>query len=326
MPLSAGRFCPNLALLDPMSRQPFFTALDDTAAAIVGRPAAQARGARKPTGLDYLREHGSGFLPDTASNEFAPGWDVTYDEQDGTYFYTTHGLGSPFPEDVKFCASAAAYWPAASPDAARTFHRPKIGTAIPLLDEELGLHPSRPNTPANSPAGWDGEFGPFFEWNNQVLGVNFADIRRSDYVANSMRSSDAFGSRVFSLSSNVLVQRMEALRLIVSALPGTPSNVESTPYWLVSMSQGQDPKRQFARTLEFEFCVAQGSNPEPQVTAGLLPSDPGYWRLWQAVTGRVRAECGFRAEDDVVPSQVQLCTAQDTSSSTWSAWTVVHQA
>lgn len=323
MPLSAGRFAPNLDLTDPGSGRPLFTACDDTAVAIVGRPAAAARGARKPTGLDYLRKHGSGFLPDTASNEFAPGWDVTYDERDGVYFYTTHGLGSPFPEDVKFCASAAAYWPAASPDAARTFQRPKIGTAIPLLDEELGLHPARPNTPVDSPAGWDGEFGPFFEWDDEKLGVNFADIRRSDYVANALRVRDAFGSRIFALSSNDLVQRMEALRLIVSTLPGTPTNVESSPFWLVGMSQGQNVCSGFAKTLVFEFCLADDVDPKSRPTAGLQPSAPGYWRLWQAVHGRVKSECAFRAADDVVPSRIRQCTAPDARDSNYSPWVVV---
>ena len=92
------------------------------AVAIVGQPYTSGTGPTQTTlaARDLRPEHRTTtFLSDGCSDVFAPGWDVTFAEQGDTRFYATFGLGSPFPEDVKLCAAANAFWPAASPDAAR---------------------------------------------------------------------------------------------------------------------------------------------------------------------------------------------------------------
>ena len=163
-------------------------------------------------------------MPDAASNEFYPGWDVTIDQVDdaeGTFYYTTHGLGSPYPEDVKFCSAANGFWPAAAPDSARVFHRLDTPTSIPLLDNELGLHPDSPavQAGAKSAMGWDGGYGPFFQNSaGGVLGVNYASIDRTDYVSNALAGK--FGLDLFEeLNSDVLIERLDVQRLAIEALP-----------------------------------------------------------------------------------------------------------
>ena len=84
------------------------------------------------------------FLPDAASNEFEPGWDVSLVRDDVGLYYAAYGLGSPFLEDAKLCAALNSFWPAVAPDASRTFHMGLKSTfasptAIPLMDNELGL-------------------------------------------------------------------------------------------------------------------------------------------------------------------------------------------
>ena len=68
-------------------------------------------------------------------------------------FYANYGLGSPFPEDAKLCAALNSFWPAAAPDAGRTFGRL---TALPLLQQELGLHPQHPKVLAGQAASSTG--------------------------------------------------------------------------------------------------------------------------------------------------------------------------
>jgi hypothetical protein len=142
-PLCEGRLAANATMGWPgdLSR-PAFARADETMVAVVGRPYAQAAG---PTNADRIALRTTSFLTDACSNEFAPGWDISFAEDDAGKYYATFGLGSPFLEDVKLCAAANAYWPAASPDAGRTFHRSP--TAIPMLDSELGYHPSHPDCP-----------------------------------------------------------------------------------------------------------------------------------------------------------------------------------
>jgi len=67
----------------------------------------------------------SSYLPDLCSSVFAPGWDITFSSMNSNnneqIFLSTRGLGSPFVEDMKLCAAMNGMWPAASPDASRTF-------------------------------------------------------------------------------------------------------------------------------------------------------------------------------------------------------------
>src|SRR5207248_8545421 len=119
----------------------------------------------------------SSFLPDAASNEFEPGWDVSLVRDSVGFYYAAYGLGSPFPEDAKLCAALNSFWPAVAPDASRTFgfqppqnaaslRRRALFTSIPLLDGELGYHPQHPRVlgaEVASSTGWDGDQGPFLE-------------------------------------------------------------------------------------------------------------------------------------------------------------------
>jgi hypothetical protein len=318
MPLSAGRFVPNLLLNDPWSGEPLFAKTDDTAAALVSRPVPLEAREHMPSKVADLRRHAGGFLPDSASNEFAPGWDVSYDEMDGTYYYTTHGLGSPFPEDVKFCASANAYWPAASPDAARTFERPAIPTAIPMLDDELGFHPDGPHGTPDAKPGWDGEFGPFFQAVDGVAGVNSADVRRSDYVYNATQRT--FASRVFDLSSEELIRRMEALNACLEAIPKAGSEMPSeTDYWIVSATGGRSGEPR-ATHYTFELCVPDNDHVQAVASRAVTSAAaPGYWRLWRPVSKRVKAECRFDGPDDLVPRLVRYASFDD-ATGTYGEW------
>ncbi|CAB3768534.1 hypothetical protein [Paraburkholderia humisilvae] len=310
-PLSAGRFVPNLLLNDPWSGEPLFASTDNTVAALVSRAVPSAADGRLPPKGTAFRRRAGGFLADSASNEFAPGWDVSYDEQDGTYYYTTHGLGSPFPEDVKFCASANAYWPAAAPDAARTFERPGIPSAIPMLDDELGFHPDSPYGAPDAQPGWDGEFGPFFQMREGVAGVNSADIRRSDYVYNATQLT--FASRVFDLSSEELIRRMEALRACIEAIPKAGSEMPAlTQYWIVSATAvwNAEPR---ATHYTFQLCVPDNDHVQPVVSSTVSSAAaPGYWRLWRPVSKRIKAECQFERPDDLVPCVVRYASYDET--------------
>ncbi|CAB3751654.1 hypothetical protein [Paraburkholderia solisilvae] len=308
-PLSAGRFVPNLLLKDLRRDAPLFTRADNTATAVVGRPLPQGSENPQPEVADF-RRHAGGFLPDSASDEFAPGWDVSYDELDGTYYYTTHGLGSPFPEDVKFCASANAYWPAASPDAARTFERPNIPTAVPMLDDELGFHPESPDGTPDAKPGWDGEFGPFFETRDGVPGVNSADIRRSDYVYNATQNT--FASRVFDLSSDELIRRIEALRACLDAIPKAGSTMPSeTHYWVVGAKAVRDTDARAPR-YTFELCVPDNAHARTVESRTVEnAAAPGYWRVWRPVGNRIKAECRFDGPDGLVPRSVRYARFDD---------------
>ena len=209
-PLHLGRFPPNLTLPRPDGAGLAFGPNDETLVAIVGPPYIRQTG---QTLVAIRPEHRwSTYLSDGCSGVFAPGWDVTFAEQDGVRFYATFGLGSPFPEDVKLCAAANAFWPAASPDAARTFNRGP--TAIPLLDSELGYHVDNPRRGARPTSwGWDGEQGPFVAGND----VNFASMVRSDYVSNALASRFS-GAGLHNVTSRELIARMDALRLCIQEI------------------------------------------------------------------------------------------------------------
>lgn len=92
-------------------------------------------------------------LPDAASGDFAPGWDVGVVDYETPWGNVEHlaayRLGSPFPEDAKLCAALSSFWPAVAPDSAQSFE-PNGGagpTIKPMLDKEIGKNGSTP---------WDG--------------------------------------------------------------------------------------------------------------------------------------------------------------------------
>lgn len=219
------------------------------------------RSGKQTFAVDY---EASNSLPDTASNVFAPGWDVTYSTAGSKpgplpYYFASFGLGSPFPEDMKLCAAANGMWPAASPDASRTYY-PSLGevitslvqprrrsrrppTAVPFLDDEIGHHPAshavlEKIVPAGT--GWDGEYGPFLtrlkgsDGRAGRLAINFTNIGHADYVHNALSSNRQMRMRSLQhLTAEQVIARMDALRICISRLPGA-SKVRMSTLWLVS--------------------------------------------------------------------------------------------
>jgi len=287
-PLSQGRLAANPTTPHPADpARSAFDRHDETMVAVVGRPYAEAAG---PTRASRGSLHTTSCLTDDCSNEFAPGWDITFAADADGRFYATFGLGSPFLEDVKLCAAANAYWPAASPDAGRTFHRSP--TAIPMMDAELGYHRLHPDCPEPARAtggtlGWDGEQGPFIETGTDSAGrawsmVNYADIMRSDYVSNA-EAGHVTARALRDLDSDELIARMDCLRVAIQ-IAGR-QRVDETPLWLVYAA----PVAEWAawpvpggpalagRGYRYEFVLPQGKP--------LATDDPR--RLRQAYSRRV---------------------------------------
>jgi hypothetical protein len=238
-PLSKGRQAANPSLERP--EQPntkAFDRKDKTISAVVGSAPLSRTGSLALKRSEVL----TSFLPDAASNVFAPGWDISLgQDRDGT-FYAAYGLGSPFPEDAKLCAALNSYWPAAAPDASRTFGILESPTALPLLDIELGYHPEHPLVKSGrvkSKPGWDGEYGPFFETVNRGLHINFANKERSDYVSNALAGQIRV-AELEQVGSDELISRMEALRFCIRTLPPNDDVVSSARLWLVSAEKIDD--------------------------------------------------------------------------------------
>jgi hypothetical protein len=181
-------------------------------------------------------------LTDAASNEFDPGWDISLSGDDEGGYLAAYGLGSPFPEDAKLCAALNSFWPAAAPDASRTFAIAYGPTAMPLLDGEIGYHAGHPRVrarKAKTSFGWDGEQGPFFERQGRWLHVNAADIDRSDYVSNALKRSIDI-RKTSHVSAQELIWRMDALRRCIEVLPPENDWVSNTKLWLVSAEKIHD--------------------------------------------------------------------------------------
>lgn len=230
-PLCEGRLQANARMRFPHTHALVFSA-DDTIAAAVSAPPRAHGVARKHRERVLISPTA---LTDGASNVFAPGWDVSYG-RDGLFsspYYNTAGLGSPFLEDAKLCAAANGMWAAASPDASRTFNRAGTPTAVPLTDQELGIHPS--SAGAGQPGashGWDGGYGPFLEMVDGAVTVNYADIMRTDYVSNALRNLLRF-DLLRKVSRHQMVERMTALGAAITLLDGAAGKVATTGRWLV---------------------------------------------------------------------------------------------
>ncbi len=297
-PLCFGRFPANPAIGSPYGDDAAaFDRNDQTMVAIIGRPMRDTRGP-----IESGRRERTSYLTDAASNEFGPGWDVSFASDDDGHFYATYGLGSPFPEDTKLCAAANAYWPAASPDAARTFRRTETPTAIPLLDEELGYHPGHPKVVSGqvtASPGWDGEYGPFLvDPAGEKRYVNYADILRSDYVSNALKGRFD-RSKLAHIDSAELIQRMDALRFCIQVLPTdgnlftSDDEVSTTTLWMVgaeswdfdnSATLPDKRLRNAGRGYKFAFVrLPRGLDDEDDVIVD--PASPG--RLRQAFEGPV---------------------------------------
>ncbi len=266
-PLCEGRRPVNLNLPSPVQlNSRAFAETEETIVAIVGTAPLSQDG-----GGSGIRRRSPSFLTDAASNEFAPGWDVSLDREGGPLFYAAYGLGSPFPEDAKLCAALNSYWPAVAPDASRTFGMQgwNSPTAIPMLDGELGYHPDHPAVKAGkikTGRGWDGEHGPFFEDIDGTEYVNYASIDRSDYVGNTLKGAIR-ANNTSGVSSNDLIARMVALQDCIAKLPTGNGLVSQTELWLVRAETVADWSR-------------NGENADPAMLTG-----PGFLYEFADVRG-----------------------------------------
>jgi hypothetical protein len=239
--ISATRRIPNINLNDPAAPTvteafPPTEPASRTATALVGRrsTAGTAQALAAP-------RFGSSWLPDAASDVFAPGWDISQNAVAGQSFYAAYGLGSPFPEDAKLCAALNSFWPAAAPDSSRTFgffadSASLLPTGIPLTDREIGYHPQHPRVIASEVAsqpGWDGEFGPFFETVAGTLFVNAADIHRSDQTRAAFDGRLGF-SGLDEMTTAEMIRRMDEFRFSQSKVL-TPSGFPRA--WLVGVER-----------------------------------------------------------------------------------------
>lgn len=241
-PLSAGRRTanPNLDRPDRANTKAFDRTKNFaiTISAVVGSAPLSRSGSFAP----HRTPVSTSFLPDAASNVFAPGWDISLGADSQGSFYAAYGLGSPFPEDAKLCAALNSFWPAAAPDTSRTFGIQSSPTAIPMLDTELGYHPQHPRVKSGevpSRQGWDGEYGPFFEKVNQVLHVNYANKDRSDYSGNALVGQIRV-AELEEVNSDELISRMEALRFCIRTLPPSSDKVSTSRLWLVTAEKVND--------------------------------------------------------------------------------------
>ena len=132
-----------------------------------------------PTVGPSARAERQSWLPDTAAGTFSPGWEIASDGQGFIpKFLCSFNLGSPFTEDVRICSAAGGYWPAVTPDSARTFE-PYVSkpTVIPLTDEEIGL---------SNQGSWDGETGPRLIEIEGRPWVEYTAYEYSDYTKNAL--------------------------------------------------------------------------------------------------------------------------------------------
>ncbi len=224
-PLSAGVLSGNPHLTLPGNSSVYaFHQRDPFVSAVVGGPAF---GNTLPASIPGAPNRAVSFLPDGASNVFAPGWDTSRSRDAIGPYFSSSGLGSPFPEDAKLCAALSSFWPAVAPDSSRTFgngqqpphYRPKRVNQLPMLDDELGLHPDHERVRAGEAPyrGWDGEYGPFFATLKGMLVVNFASMERSDYVTNALQKQIRV-SLTADVQSEDLIDRRNALNACLRAL------------------------------------------------------------------------------------------------------------
>jgi hypothetical protein len=240
-PLARGRTPTNPSLPRPGQSTAAFTREDLTMTAVIGTITPGPQAAQLHL-APVVPDVSVSFLPDAASNVFQPGWDISLGQDARGTFHTAFGLGSPFPEDAKLCAALNSFWPAAAPDATRTFGLQGSPTAQPLLDVELGLHPRHLLVQGGqlpSRRGWDGEFGPFFEDVGGQRFVNYASKDRSDYVSNALRSEIRLAP-LLEVDAEEMIRRMEALRACVRILPPADDRVSTTPLFLVRAEQVAD--------------------------------------------------------------------------------------
>jgi hypothetical protein len=118
---------------------------------------------------------------------FDPGWEVSQDRTvDNQFFVANHGLGTPFIEDAKLCATLSTFWPGVSPDSAREFQPDKHfdnryaawPTIAPMTDEELGIV----EVEGLGFLPWDGVRGPHLTVVNGEEVVDYPELHHTDYL------------------------------------------------------------------------------------------------------------------------------------------------
>jgi hypothetical protein len=159
-------------------------------------------------------------MPDNSAGIFAPGWDVSVDvSSDIVLHLSACGLGSPFPEDAKLCAALSTFWPAAAPDATRTFtygatSEGEFFTVSPLTDEEIGQIGTMP---------WDGAAGPKVVKSGGEEFAEYASFAHVDYVENALNNK--FSVRVTShVDLEEYQRRVLAMALAYKILGGSKIN------------------------------------------------------------------------------------------------------
>lgn len=135
-PLSYNRFPANIARAAAC-----FDPKDQTITAIVTQPGCAGEAQTRVLRAEVRRVSP---LPDRASNTFAPGWDTAVDfnspvpRADAVKHLAAYGLASPFADDAMICAAESAFWPAATPDIARSLPPDTDPITTPLPDRLLG--------------------------------------------------------------------------------------------------------------------------------------------------------------------------------------------
>lgn len=165
-------------------------------------------------------------------------------------FLAGYGLGSPFVEDAKLCASLGNYWPGVSPDASREFQPNKLlgGTVTPwpsnapMTDQEIGITPA----PGGKPMPWDGVRGPSERIVDGRPVAAYQNVMRVDYV-------DLPGTMTAALTSRVDLAEYTARILAMEAV-----------YWTLGIRGGSylQSMTEKAKWSVLSFRVADDNDPE----------------------------------------------------------------
>ena len=173
--LASLRIAPNISISDSG-----FKSDDKSVTAVISQHLLpnQKIGASRP-GEEIIEKRNS-TLPDSASGVFDPGWDISFDIENGVSFLSSYGLGSPFPEDAKLCAALSTFWPAAAPDSSRQYvPKSKWPIVCPMTDEEIGLENAK---------SWDGNIGPREAPKHGVKVIEFNKFEYVDYTEKALNN------------------------------------------------------------------------------------------------------------------------------------------
>ena len=245
--LSQTRIAANITL--PIG----FSINDVTVSAIVTQPQSGGGPIQSPNGP--LPETLTG-LPDASPGLFDPGWDTSQ----GIYFTDVeapiqkflvgYGLGSPFVEDAKLCASLGNYWPGISPDASREFQPNKLlggmvtpwPSNAPMTDEEIGITP----VAGGKYMPWDGVRGPSERSVDGHPVAAYQDVMRVDYV-------DLPGTMTAALTARVTLAQYQARILAMEAV-----------YWALGIRGGSyvQAMTEKAKWSVLSFRAATDDDPE----------------------------------------------------------------